>query len=277
MYTAELVSERSTDSDSGLKPLSFGEVWADEDGRSVPDGGTEAVDKLRALARMEIGDWNVEDWLEPEEGEGVVIEEQAQAQAQVHAAATPSARGTTAARANGTARRAAAAAATHSKIQVISSDYDDYDRLDPASSTNTDDEDDLQPFALPPLPPAADLKDLDDPTIQTSLDAKNRIHPPVYLPDLLAYLRSGNDSTDKQAAEKVAMGLKEAEGLIRRKGSWGSELRKSLLWVVEAEMSRAADANASPQWTTPSSSHSSSLACRTTSACLILRNRGGTQ
>ena len=231
MYVAELVSARSTDTDtesgSGNKPLSFGEVWADEEGRSTADGGMDAVRRLRALAGLEKGDWAVEDWLEPEEGEGVVEQEEEQARTDsAQAKAMASARAAMDGRRGSPALKATAPAS--GKIQVISSDYDDYDRSGSDGGGGDGAEEDLQPFALPPLPPAADLKDLEDPTIQTSLDAKNRIHPPVYLPDLLAYLRSGNDSTDKQAAEKVAAGLKEAEGLIRRKGAWGSELRELL-------------------------------------------------
>jgi telomere length regulation protein len=53
---------------------------------------------------------------------------------------------------------------------------------------------------------------------------KKKIAIPVYLSQLLEMIQSNPDGKDEQAVDKIEMGLKHAEELIRRKARFGTEL-----------------------------------------------------
>ena len=207
MYIAELVSQKSLDPNGKVKPLDFAEIWED---RSAP--GMQVIEALRQL-RNNSPDWKVEGW-EVRDPVGVV--EQADEQPSTATEAPPAPLAAT----SGNKYKPAGNA---SKIQVIASttedddgdladEYNDYD-------SSASDEDDLQPYALPAAPAKEDLADLEDPSAYTP--NKKKVQPPVYIADLSAMLKQSED------AEKLAVGLKEAENLIRRKAGWGSELGRS--------------------------------------------------
>lgn len=102
-----------------------------------------------------------------------------------------------------------------------------------------DDEDDLQPYPLPAPPSAATLDALasDDASLystalpQTSTSAtrkRGKLRPPVYIPELTAYLKGADPEGKKEEAdgeaERIEVGLREGESLVRRKAGWGGEL-----------------------------------------------------
>ncbi|BGP14942.1 hypothetical protein JCM10213_007256 [Rhodosporidiobolus nylandii] len=115
----------------------------------------------------------------------------------------------------------------------------------------SDDEDDLEPYPLPPGPSDATLEALNssDPALYhsafpsqqaatagpgggaSSTRKRGRLRPPVYVPELVAYLKGqdlegGKEEADGQA-ERVEVGLKEGEALVRRKAGWGGELKEN--------------------------------------------------
>lgn len=104
-----------------------------------------------------------------------------------------------------------------------------------------DDPDDLKPYPLPPGPSAAYLETLQSedaslyatamPSASSQTSATRRmgkLRAPVYIPELAAYLKGkapeGGDTKADEEAERVEMGLREGENLIRRKKGWGGEL-----------------------------------------------------
>lgn len=207
MFIAELVSRKSRDPGGSVKPLDFGDLWQEAEARN-------AVSRLRDLSEGP-KDWHAEGWEMPIEGEAEVEGADDTAETEVNsavqAARLPSM--------SATPRRNGKQAA-NGKIQVLSSSTsddesalaDEYNEYDSAA----EDEDDLVPYTLPAAPRAEDLKDLEDPSAYTP--NKKKVQPPVYIADLSAMLKDGKD------ADRLEMGLREAEGLIRRKAGWGSEL-----------------------------------------------------
>lgn len=103
----------------------------------------------------------------------------------------------------------AKSAQANRKIQIIDS-----------STLSSDSEDDLVPYSMPDATAEESDSDLDDPSAYTS--NKKKAPPPVYIPDLTAYLRATDD------AEKLGMALQEAAGLIRKKTGWGLELGEQI-------------------------------------------------
>ena len=186
-----------------MKALDFAEIWEDH---SAP--GMERIRRLKELGDQP-EDWKAEQW-EVQESLAAVEEVEEQEQLEAFTIDLPSS-------SRATSRPAETIAKT-SKIQVISSTNEiDHDLVDEYNDYDSvSDEDDLQPYALPPAPAAEDLKDLEDPSAYTP--NKKKVLPPVYIADLSAMLKQSED------AEKLAVGLKEAESLIRRKAGWGSEL-----------------------------------------------------
>ena len=211
MYIAEIISQKTVDPKSGTKPLDFGDAW-DENNE-----GFSHVQRLRDLMNAP-ADSEAEGWQLPDMNEGQV-EELEEAAATSHSS-TPQAEASPA--------RSKQQPTGSSKIQLIASlsEFQDYDK---------DAEDDLQPYALPKLPDASELADIDD--MATYKSEKNKIKPPVYIPELSAYLKSSED------AEKLKMGLREAESLIRRKASWGFEIREcAAVAICRCLLVRAGDA-----------------------------------
>lgn len=201
MLVAEETSKKSLDPSGPVKPLDFGDIWQAE-GASY-----DSIRKLKEWLAESPGDDTVADWQIDEGDEGVVEE----------AEEADTATASSSARLSGSQSRpskSSASAPSNTKsslIQVIetTSEYDDYDEID---------EPDLQPYVLPPKPASEDLKDIEDLSAYTP--AKKKAKPPVYIPDLCAYLKSDD-------ANKLDVGLKEAASLIRRKAQWGTELSKS--------------------------------------------------
>lgn len=113
-----------------------------------------------------------------------------------------------------------------------------------------DDHDDLKPYDLPPAPNAATQAALEseDPALYHSAfpsqaastsgaagapsqtRKRGRIRPPVYIPELTSYLKGKDPQGSKEEAdseaERLEIGLKEGESLVRRKAGWGGELRE---------------------------------------------------
>lgn len=201
MLVAEEVSKKSLDPSGPVKALDFGDIWQAE-GASY-----DSIRRLKEWLAESAEDGKVIDWIIREEQEGEVEEPEIE----VGHSTTSQASSTR----TGQQSRGAPSEAPASKsgkpglIQMLdatASEYDDYDEVD---------EPDLQPYALPPKPAAEDLKDIEDLSAYTP--AKKKAKPPVYIPDLLAYLKSDD-------ANKLDVGLKEAAPLIRRKAQWGTEL-----------------------------------------------------
>lgn len=128
------------------------------------------------------------------------------------------------------------------------------------------DPDDLQPHSLPSPPSESYLSTLasDDPSLYatslpstkvTSTRRRGKLRAPVYIPELVAYLKGiepdgGTEEKSEEQAERVEMGLREGEMLIRRKKGWGGELGKhyisdmSLVSVAHVRLNRCTEENA---------------------------------
>lgn len=222
MYIAELVSQKSLPRNGPVKPLDFAEIWEHQAGTE----GLKSVDRLRKLNEAGPKDWDVADWeIGGDTLEGQVGEPDDDMLGPETVVSNP---GRPAQDSNRTSAKRTHPKNT-GKIQVISStsaddnssdgndenllaSYNEYD------SDSDGDNDDLQPYAMP-NPPAlskSDLADLEDPSAYTP--NKKKVLPPVYIHDLLSMLKQSTD------AERLEVGLREAEGLIRRKAGWGAEL-----------------------------------------------------
>ncbi|BGP23726.1 telomere binding protein [Rhodotorula toruloides] len=123
-----------------------------------------------------------------------------------------------------------------------------------------DSDDDFEPLPLPPSPSEATLEALasDDPALYHSAfpsqqaatagpaggssqtRKRGKLRPPVYIPELVAYLKGEDPQGAKEEAdgeaERVEMGLKEGEALVRRKAGWGGELRENAVDLAFALM-----------------------------------------
>lgn len=200
MLVAEEVSKKSLSANGPIKPLDFGDIWeADSPSyvkiRDLKDWLDVSKDDIKAI-----------DWELPKEEQGIVEDADTHDQQKPTPSTLP----------RDSSRKDRSAPSTRKTkgsglIQVIdeSSEFDDYDEVD---------EPDLEPYKLPPKPAANDLKDIEDLSAYTP--EKKKAKPPVYIPDLCAYLKSDD-------ANKLDVGLKEAASLIRRKAQWGTELGKS--------------------------------------------------
>ncbi|GAA5870224.1 hypothetical protein JCM8547_006920 [Rhodosporidiobolus lusitaniae] len=126
---------------------------------------------------------------------------------------------------------------------------------------DSDSDDDLTPYPLP-LPPSSSTLEIlnsSDPALyhsafpspQSSTSGpgggasqtrkRGKLRPPVYVPELVAYLKGSDPEGGKSEeadgqAERVEMGLKEGEGLVRRKAGWGGELSENAVDLAFALM-----------------------------------------
>lgn len=193
MFIAETVSKQTLAPDGPVKPLDFSDIW------EAGDDGSDVVAALRETLH-DPADWLVQDWQ-------VEADQVDQVDTQPKGAEVKTEEGIPSDR---------QATSASSKIQVLSSDlaaeYSDYD---------SEEEPDLVPYNMPSGPISDDLKDLEDPSAFTP--QKKKVRPPVYLADLGQMLKSNED------AEKLKVALDEAEGLIRRKSGWGTELGESIM------------------------------------------------
>lgn len=203
---AELISSRAMKVDGEVKPLSFGEVWDGEGEEKV------RIKELRAFLMADntkAGDWQ----------ECLLSTFKESAYVAVKSMKKPA------------AARSVPPVLT-SPISVIPA---------PKSLITMIDPDDFQPFPLPPAPAESYLATLasSDPSLYasalpntkpTSTRQRGKLRAPVYIPELVAYLRGkeieGTEEKEDEQAERVETGLKEGENLIRRKATWGGELCK---------------------------------------------------
>ena len=111
----------------------------------------------------------------------------------------------------------------------------------PLISIIDNEEDDLVPMQLPEMPPESHLETLraEDPSLyatampsasaSTATRRRGKLRPPVYIAELTAYVKAkdpegkDDDNADIEA-ERVELGLKHGEALVRRKAHWGTEL-----------------------------------------------------
>ena len=105
--------------------------------------------------------------------------------------------------------------------------------------------DDLRPFPLPPAPSDDYIESLasadagvysttmPSASNETATRRRGKLRAPVYIPELVAYLKGqapeGGKEQEDEVAQRIEMGLREGEGLIRRKKGWGGELGQSKL------------------------------------------------
>lgn len=224
MLVAEIVSARTVDPAGSVKPLAFGdEIWSGEGSEK------QAIRDLRVQlegfeAGTESGSW--------------------QAAFRRLFSYTPPASG--ASRQQPTSRAPLQPTSVEEPppppkpkrplISIIGEDDDDHD--------------DLKPYDLPPAPNAATQAALEseDPALYHSAfpsqaastsgaagapsqtRKRGRIRPPVYIPELTSYLKGKDPQGSKEEAdseaERLEIGLKEGESLVRRKAGWGGELRE---------------------------------------------------
>ncbi|BGP38955.1 telomere binding protein [Rhodotorula kratochvilovae] len=241
MLVAEVVSSRTVKPEGELKPLSFGdEIW----GGDKPE---QAVAReLRAsLAELEMAmaAGKVEGWQQLLRATFAGDEPAPSAARGPAVNVKPTPLKPT------SVEEPAVPVTKRPLISIIGSDDSDLDS-----------DDDLQPYALPPAPPAATLEALQsaDSALyhsafpsQTSSTAgpagsasqtrrRGRLRPPVYVPELVAYLKGQDPQGAKEEAdgeaERVEVGLREGEALVRRKAGWGGELSENAVDLAFALM-----------------------------------------
>lgn len=225
MLVAEIVSERTTPKEGELKALDFGEeVWMGE------GEGKETVRRVREVLREEREggeEGKSVEWIE-------VLRRCWPDSTTTTTATTPrlSTRVSLSTPSPDPSTTTTEPASKRPLISVISSD---------------DSDDDLTPYPLPTAPPSSSahvtaLQSTDPslyasslPSTSTSTTRKRgKLRAPVYVPELVAYLKGGDpdgsggpvgkEEEEDERAERVEMGLKEGEGLVRRKMGWGGEL-----------------------------------------------------
>ncbi|BGO98415.1 telomere binding protein [Rhodotorula toruloides] len=236
MLVAEIVSARTVDPKGELKPLDFGaEIWAGDS----PD--KSKIRHLRGvLAQVEAAAaGKVEGWQD-------VLRQLSSSKATSSQAPAPGPIAT--APLKPTSVEEPPVQPAKPKRPMISIIGDD------------DSDDDFEPLPLPPGPSEATLEALasDDPALYHSAfpsqqaatagpaggashtRKRGKLRPPVYIPELVAYLKGEDPQGAKEEAdgeaERVEMGLKEGEALVRRKAGWGGELRENAVDLAFALM-----------------------------------------
>jgi telomere length regulation protein len=224
MLVAEIVSNRTVDPNGNVKPLAFGdEIWAGE------DSAKETVRTLRVLlssAEKRDDEENWQDALRSRYSPSTAtsgVDPQRLAPSLEREPLKPT-----------SIEEPAAPRPKRPLISIIGEDEDD---------------DDLEPYDLPP-PPSASVQaalESEDPALYQSAfpsqsaatsgaagapsqtRKRGRLRPPVYIAELVSYLKGKDPQGAKEEAdgeaERIEMGLKEGESLIRRKAGWGGELR----------------------------------------------------
>lgn len=243
MLVAELVSATTVPQGGELTPLSFGdEMWAGEEREK------QLARSIRALVQAKEDPAAAEGWQQMlrsrweccEERPSTIATSQKKVQpaAPVQVLVTP-------------------AASPRPLISVIS------------------DPNDLQPYPLPAPPSASVLSALasDDASLySTALPStsasttrkRGKLRAPVYVPELVSYLKGLDPEGKKEEAdgeaERVEVGLREGEALVRRKAGWGGELgecRRELSMACRLTLTTLRK-----QTRTPSTSPSLSCRCR---------------
>ncbi|GJN89867.1 hypothetical protein Rhopal_002856-T1 [Rhodotorula paludigena] len=235
MLVAEVVSARTVKLEGELKPLSFGdEIWSGDAPAQVQARG------LREALKRFSGTEKGEGW------QDVLRRRYANEDASPPRQAPSVKVNTTPMRATSIDEPAVEPAPRRPLISIIDSDNES--------------DDDLTPYPLPPAPSDSTLEALSsaDPSLyhsaipsQSSATSgpagtasqtrrRGKLRPPVYIPELAAYLRGQDPQGSKEEAdgeaERVEMGLKEGEALVRRKAGWGGELRENAVDLAFALM-----------------------------------------
>ncbi|GAA6029657.1 hypothetical protein JCM8097_000988 [Rhodosporidiobolus ruineniae] len=236
MLVAEIVSARTVEPSGELKPLSFGdEIWGgNEQEKKVVRGLRETVEAFAASEGKKAEGW--QDVLRRN-------------YARDESASPPS-------------RPAPKVDSTPLQPTSFEEPPAPPVKRPLISIIGEDDSDDevLTPYPLPPGPsgPTLDALNSDDPALyhsafpsQASATAgpaggashtrkRGRLRPPVYVPELVAYLKGtdpegGKEEADGEA-ERVEVGLREGEALVRRKAGWGGELKENAVDLAFALM-----------------------------------------
>ncbi|KAK4051053.1 telomere binding protein [Microbotryomycetes sp. JL201] len=214
MLVAEIVSERALEPDGELKPLNFGDdVW---NGDGEPHRIARALRKLFADQLHPLDDAEWKGWLRTafvENSPAFTSPARKVSVRQLSPSPTPVA-------------TVPLPQKTKSLISII----------------GENDPDDLPAYPLPAAPSASQLSILesDDPSLYASAlpgtnasttRKRGRLRPPVYIPELTAYLKGqdpegGKEEADGEA-ERIELGLSEGESLIRRKADWGGEVAEN--------------------------------------------------
>lgn len=201
MLVAEIVSARSIVTGGPVPALSFGDLWdGDEEERAVARGVRELVGRKL-------------------EGEGWQDELRSR---WTTVSSTP----VTIPRRSLSIKKTATPPAAPTKRPLI--------------SIINDDPDELRPFPLPPAPSDEYIESLastdagvysttmPSASNETATRRRGKLRAPVYIPELVAYLKGqapeGGKEQEDEVAQRIEMGLREGEGLIRRKRGWGGEL-----------------------------------------------------
>ncbi|GAA5891676.1 hypothetical protein JCM5296_005508 [Sporobolomyces johnsonii] len=234
MLVAEVVSGRTVDPASGVQPLNFGdEIWAGETAEKVLVRMLrEEIEEVESGEGKQAEGW--QDWLRrvysstPQPAPAARPRPVKVNQTPIHPTSV---------------EEAPSAPPKRPLISIIDSDGSDSDS-------------DLQPYPLPGGPSKATLEALssDDPSLYQSAypsssstnpasqtRKRGKLRPPVYVPELVAYLKGedpegGKEEADAQA-ERVEIGLREGAALIRRKAGWGGELKENAVNLAFAVMS----------------------------------------
>lgn len=230
MLVAEVVSSRTVTHDGELKPLSFGEdMWVGD----KPEQATarELRVSVNGLAEA-VAKGKVEGWQEAlrkafDDGDNAAESARSRPIKVNSAPLKPS-----------SVEEPADPPTKRPLISIIGSD-------------DSDSDDDLEPYALPPGADSSTREALSsaDPALyhsafpsQASATAgpagsasqtrrRGKLRPPVYVAELVAYLKGQDPQGAKEEAdgeaERIEVGLREGEAIVRRKAGWGGELRAS--------------------------------------------------
>ena len=212
MLTAEYISERTVAALNNVQPLSFGEeVW------SAAGEAKPVIDAIWTMLRdLERHDVRVEGWQE-------YLREAWKSEESPVPAQRPQPEKSTAPL---KAEVITAPVVQKPLISIIDDDEED--------------DDEMHAYPLPAPPSAATLDALASgdaslyatalPQVSvTTTRKRGKLRPPVYVSELTAYLKGVDPDGGKKEeadgeAERVEMGLREGEGLVRRKDGWGGEL-----------------------------------------------------
>ncbi|BGP31065.1 telomere binding protein [Rhodotorula toruloides] len=235
MLVAEIVSARTVDPKGELKPLDFGaEIWAgDSPEKSKIRQLREVLAQVRAAAAGQVAGWQD------------VLRRLWSTETHPPQAPAPLVNKTPLKPTSVEEPPVQPAKPKRPMISIIGDD---------------DSDDDFEPLPLPPGPSEATLEALasDDPALYHSAfpsqqaatagpaggashtRKRGKLRPPVYIPELVAYLKGEDPQGAKEEAdgeaERVEMGLKEGEALVRRKAGWGGELRENAVDLAFALM-----------------------------------------
>ncbi|SCV73705.1 BQ2448_6135 [Microbotryum intermedium] len=226
MLIAEIISAKALARGSEMKALTFGEeIW---------NGQGEGKDLCRMLRGIEVGtSEEIQGW--QEESKSAFVEKmEVVTTAPLRVPTTP-------------LPTPNVPTVKENKAPLISI-------IDADSSDSEFDPEELPRYPTPLKPSLATLKALHSPdpslyatTIPSSASPStstrkrgDKLRPPVYVPELTAYLKGldpeGRKEEVDQEAERVEVGLTEGEGLVRRKKGWGGELDENAVDLTFALM-----------------------------------------